>query len=679
MFQRAFLIALLALCSTAMAFKQTSLDLKSRSAGVQIYKDYVGQPDKQGVFEQISLNLPAFKQAEYYRGTWWPYGGNRVFGELLSKKSQEGGIFSILQLESGEYLAVLPLCGDQAYAWFAPQNGKLALRFGHKGTKTIKGDMPVVAWARGRTPYEASHKVWKMATQVPQIKGNMKLREAKKYPEMFNYLGWCSWEQFYRKISDKLLVDSWKALEKSEVPIRYMIVDDGHFDTRTLKPNGKFPNGYKTLAGLRNEKGIKWLGMWHGVLGDAQAVPKNSPPDIKNHMMNVHAGRAIPKANPESIRAFMEYLTAYSKRDDVDFLKVDFCGTVLPFAAGSKNGLPAYFPKDNRNSIPNPTEYTVMYSRIYQEHVGKDFNGLLNCNWHIPHFIFNSGDNNVGRCGPDYKMNVSRARECVYHSFSAMPWLGQIAWGDHDMFHSTDKLAARMMAISKAVSGGPVYLSDHPDHVIPKVVWPLCYQDGRLLGTLAPGAPVSDDVFFNMNDQRIFRTFAPLANKSVAIACYNLQGNGKNASPKLETSITPRFYQEASSMIQPYTGLWSMPKDGLLVYDHQTQTAQKLTKSGLAVSISGFGEKLYQLSPIVNGWSVVGRTDKHLSAAAVKVGKVTNTSLSLRLLEQGPFAIWLASGKPVAQGVTFEAKGNGLFVANLPIKAQPLTLKIMKK
>ncbi|MBK1875989.1 Sip1-related alpha-galactosidase [Pelagicoccus mobilis] len=658
-----------------------SLDLFNKKAGFEILKSYSGTPDREGVLEQYGLKVPAYSQAVYYRGEWWPYGGNRVFGEVLSTKSKEGGIFSILELKDGDYLALLPLCGEQAYAWFAPEGGELKLKLGTKGTAAVDGDLPLVAWARANSPYEAANKVWIQASNAPQIKGYMKMREQKDYPEVFNYLGWCSWEEFKKNISSDLLVGAFKTLEENELPVRYMLVDDGHFSLESLMPKKEtFPSGYKPLTDLRNEDGIRWVGMWHALLGDAKGMGAGDPPELAEAMMEMNNGRWIPKPDEASIRAFMNYLLRQSRADDIDFVKVDFCGTLLPYAGGvSVEKVASDYPDTNEDAIGNPSAMATLFSRIYQETVEDQFDGLLNCNWHVPHFIFNSGECVVGRSGPDYKLTVDRARRSIFNNFSSIPWLGQVSWGDHDMFHSTDKLAVRMMAISKALSGGPTYLSDDPEHIVPEEVWPLCYLDGKLPRPLAPGAPLPDDIFMNQDDQRLFRTMAPLPNDSVAVACFNLLGDGKVASPVLGTRITAEHYSAASGMIQPYGGDWDVPKEGLLVYDFQSGKADRLSEEGYPVELAGFGEYLIQLSPIEKGWSVIGRTDKYLAAATVEVSKRSSKRITVTLPESGPFSIWLETGVPFAKGVTFLDKGNGLFVAGLPVKAESLTLTIERR
>lgn len=62
------------------------------------------------------------------------------------------------------------------------------------------------------------------------------------------------------------------------------------------------------------------------------------------------------------------------------------------------------------------------------------------------------------------------------------------------MFHSSDKVSGRLMALSKAFSGGPVYLSDAPDRILMKNVKPICYEDGKLLRPLAPATVMQRSV-----------------------------------------------------------------------------------------------------------------------------------------------------------------------------------------
>ena len=65
--------------------------------------------------------------------------------------------------------------------------------------------------------------------------------------------------------------------------------------------------------------------------------------------------------------------------------------------------------------------------------------------------------------------------------------------------------------------------------------------------------------------------------------------------------------------------------------------------------LGGFGDRLLQLSPVENGWAVIGRTDKYLAAAAVTAIKATRQSITVKLHESGPLGIWLAEGQELAR------------------------------
>ena len=70
-------------------------------------------------------------------------------------------------------------------------------------------------------------------------------------------------------------------------------------------------------------------------------------------------------------------------------------------------------------------------------------------------------------------------------------------------------------------------------------------------------------------------------------------------------------------MMQPQQKPWTLPVEGVLAYDVMGKTASLLS-DGRVVSMSEFGCVLLQLSPVRNGWSLVGREDKYLPGAAVR-------------------------------------------------------------
>lgn len=166
--------------------------------------------------------------------------------------------------------------------------------------------------------------------------------------------------------------------------------------------------------------------------------------------------------------------------------------------------------------------------------------------------------------------------------------------------------------------------------------------------------------FKQWDDPSLYRAIAPLPNQSAAIAIYNFHDERT-----LSTTITPEDYTHAAAMLQPYQGPWSIPPDGLIAHSWRSGKVERL-EGGKDVTISGFHDRLLQLSPIRHGWSVIGRTNKYLSAAGVDVVEYNDSSIKVNMSEPGTLTVWSSQGKPSATGVDFEQVKEKLYSAQIP-------------
>jgi hypothetical protein len=264
--------------------------------GVKILEDYSSQPNKFGMLKRYELILPEFSRGCYFSGDHhreveWPDGANRIQPWIFDSLKQLGsnnyprrpsnyprvreGLFLLLKLRTGQYLAITPIAGPVTMTWlYIGEDGRLVLNFGTLGTEPVSCDAPLFSWCYSDDIYDACRKAWALAITCKGVAGSTDFRRNKKYPEVFKYLGWCSWENYWWEISEKLLVNVVKQIESSGLPIRYLLVDDGHLDAgrdrklRSFDPNeSKFPNGWGPLLKLRKDDKIKWMGLWHTISG----------------------------------------------------------------------------------------------------------------------------------------------------------------------------------------------------------------------------------------------------------------------------------------------------------------------------------------------------------------------------------------------------------------------------
>ena len=159
------------------------------------------------------------------------------------------------------------------------------------------------------------------------------------------------------------------------------------------------------------------------------------------------------------------------------------------------------------------------------------------------------------RSSPDYNQKDKNKNKCnTYQSFANHLWMGQTVWGDLDMFHTHDKRDVHPMAIARAISGGPVYISDEPSKIVPEVLYPFAYADGKLLRTQAPATLLPESFFIHpFRDRNVFRVVAPLEENVAAIALFNFSEGGQ----ALSGEFNAKDYGHAGELLLPDGTTWT--------------------------------------------------------------------------------------------------------------------------
>lgn len=630
----------------------------SASNGALIERGYAGSPDNAGVLERYAVDLPAYTAGCYF-GDNFPIMGNttgpRVFGDSLAGLSY-GGLFLLLQLKNGGYLAVLPVAGPLAFSWLEPTASGLVLDVGTRGTAEIRGDLPLLAWARATDPYAACARAWETALQIEQIRGNGALRREKTLPEYFHYLGWCSWEQFRHNINEGVLSQAFSDIKASGLPVRWVLIDDGHVANRdnqytSFRPNENFPHGFAPLLATGRQNGIRWLGLWQYMSGYGSLIDPQNDLGLDGHLRDVYISRnrrvlraLLPKSDRRSAEAFFSGLIRPAKEAGFDFVKIDFQG----------------YHFNNYTGTENPVATVQLHYQVVEEICHDSGLGLLNC-LSMNHLrLFNTRYSGVMRASRDYRKDGDAwNKEQTWRAFHNALWLGQTMWLDHDMVHSGDRVAGRLLSVAKALSGGPAYLSDDPRSFYAPNIRPLAFDTGELLRPLAPAAPLPDSLFADpLKTAVAYQVVAPLQGQVAAIGVFNLTVS----EAPVEARITAADYQAASALIQPYSGPWALPAEGLLVFDWDSAETQRLDGE-YRVSVPNYSARLLLVCPIRNGWAVIGRTDKYLSPVGVEVIASDASTLTLRLKESGPLAVWSATGRVQSSEAEFSDAGGGLWRA----------------
>jgi len=638
-----------------------SIDERSARGHVHVAKDLRCGPATDGIFLQRRLRLPAFTHACYYAPfqkyaidpalDLWPEAYNQCHPLPVDDlgRAKRGGLFLILQLADGSYLSLLPVVTARSMSWLRGDGQDLLVETGHWGTDGWSGDVPVLAWASDRNLYRACEKVWRQALAHPQVDGLAAMRSEKKYPEPFRYLGWCSWEEFKWNINEEVLVRTIRDLDASAVPVRWVLVDDGHIDEGrpaelisgdgqngevpiheserrlfSLAANRRFPHGWKPILQARRGSKIQWMGVWLNFNGYWGGIHReNALGSLNDALLETAAGALQPHYDGESSKVFYDAFVGRQQEEGFDFVKVDNQAKNITFYRGL---------------VPNAVQATMNNHRALENAVDRNLTAMINCMAHNNLCAFSSRHSQITRCSEDYKKgDLWRAKHHLNNSFANMLWLGQTVWGDHDMFHSCDEVANGVMARSKAISGGPIYLSDHPDNIRLDHVMPLCFEDGRLLQPLAPAVPLPESAFINTyEDSAAYRIIAPLSHGCAALVAYNLTHPEK----PVHGVISSADYRWAGGMLQQEPLEWELPPGGLLAYDVLNRTAHALNEGPINFTLDHFGDVFFLLCPIKDGLAVIGSEDKILGPQGLEHIEQSSSKVLLTLREEGPILLW---------------------------------------
>ena len=679
------LLAVVSLCATLQA---EPITVTGKATGMVLETLNSAKPGDSGFVVSREVKLPEFEKGAFYRPFTRRNGpggsiarGNRVeavafesLAELEAYKPSQTrrahghvqeGQFILLQLSAGKYLALLPMTSDKANGLFFLEGGKLMLKSGNYGRNAIDGELPLLCWAYGNSPYAATQSVWGQVFESGYVAAQP--RSTKEYPEEpYGYLGWCSWEHYKTKISEKVIANAFHTIEESGAPIRWVMVDDGYLDQqgRMLKSFGvdkkKFPNGWSPITGLKDDEKIKWVGIWRNFGGYMNGVSaKHTMTDLKPHLMKMKKPQIVlPKNTPEASKAFYDKMVGDTKDNGFDFIKVDFHFRTFEHYFGTADPVEAM--RQNNEALENATHEMGI--------------PLLNC---IAQPNINSLQTKYSaltRSSPDYNQKDKDKNKCnTYQSFANHLWMGQTLWGDLDMFHTHDERDVKPMSIARAISGGPVYISDEPSKIKPEVLAPFAYEDGKLLRTSAPATLLPESFFIHpFRDDHVFRVVAPLEDGVAAIALFNFTESGKS----LNGGFTAKDYSHAGELLENGSAR-KVPSEGLLVYDRKSKTVSELG-DGFQAEVANFDGDLFLLYPKRNGWVVIGRADKYLPAAAVDVESVSDKQVSFTLKESGPLLVWSEKGAPKMKGVSFKSVGENLYLADLPVKEGALRLTLSR-
>ncbi|CAK8563451.1 unnamed protein product [Lathyrus sativus] len=445
---------------------------------------------------------------------------------------------------------------------------ELCLESGDVDTKTSSFSHALFISA-GTDPFATIHNAF---AAVRKHLNTFRLRHEKKLPGIVDYFGWCTWDAFYQDVTQEGVEDGLQSLVTGGTPPKFVIIDDGWQsvagdgdDSSSLqrltgiKENANFQNkedpelGIKSIVNIAKEKhGVKFVYVWHAITGYWGGVRPGlemeeygsvmSYPEIsKGVRENEPTWKTDPLAvqglglvNPKKVFSFYDNLHKYLSGAGIDGVKVDVQCVLETLGAG----------------LGGRVEITKQYHQALDASISRNFsdNGCIACMSHNTDALYYSKQTAVVRASDDFypRDPVSHTIHIASVAYNSV-FLGEIMQPDWDMFHSLHP-AAEYHASARAISGGPVYVSDKPGNHDYDLLKKMVLPDGSVLRARLPGRPTADCLF---NDPaRDGVSLLKIWNMNAyggVLGVYNCQGAAWSGTEKKNA-----FHQKDSAAITGY-------------------------------------------------------------------------------------------------------------------------------
>lgn len=303
---------------------------------------------------------------------------------------------------------------------------------------------------------------------------NVPTREERPYPEQLQGFGWCTWNAFYHEVTAEKIIQKMEEFKEKNVIPRWVLIDDGWSQTsdgflQSFEVDRvKFPNGLKALVDEVKSYGVKYVGVWHAVGGYWDGIDKNSDLYKNNRDMffEIPCGFVYPGMTEESAFAFYDKWYTYLSGEGIDFVKVDNQGSLVTKFDYKIRGVGG----------------TANIASALDKAVKKHFDGaIINCMGATLENMLCRPLSLINRNSDDFYPNKPEdfSLHTIQNVYTAV-LQREFHNCDFDMFFSKHYTAVGS-AVIRALSGGPVYVSDEIGNTDESVLSHLCDERGNLV------------------------------------------------------------------------------------------------------------------------------------------------------------------------------------------------------
>lgn len=545
----------------------------------------------------------------------------------------------LVELDGGRIALLMPLVDGHFRASLqGGDDGRLYLR-AETGDSTTTGQaLTGLFVAVGDDPYRL---VAGAATAIVARLQRGRLRRDKEAPPAIDLFGWCTWNAFYHAVSHENVRAGLQSFAAGGVAPAFLIIDDGWLSVTdvplflsrltSFAPNARFGGDLRpTVAMAKGEFGVRQFYVWHALLGywggvDDAAFPRyHIRPVMQTASATMRAvapglsgGSPAGVVQPEAIHRFFNDFHRFLRSQGIDGVKVDSQASLECVG----------------ESVGGRVELLRVYHEALEGAVQTHFRGsVINCMSCSNDMIFSTLNSTLTRTSDDFWPDRPASHGMhLYANAVVSLFFGDYIHPDWDMFESAHATGA-FHAAGRAISGGPVYVSDKPGEHDFAVLRKLVLSDGTIPRAREIGRPTRDCLFRDV------------AREDALLKIFN-----RNAGSGIVGAFNARYHAEAAERA-PVQGqvcpadVEGLEGDDFAVYAHAAGTLARCRREEtLDVTLEELAFELFTIVPVDRGVAPVGLADKYNSGGAVvRQGWNLPGDYEVELRDGGAFLAWCA-------------------------------------
>lgn len=400
------------------------------------------------------------------------------------------------------------------------ENPVAQFRIGAELFKELHG--PFLAIGTSSHPIDAVDNAYAFAHKTGAI--SVLMRDQREYPEMFEKFGWCSWNAFYQEPTSEKIYKKLDEFKEKNIPVHWVLIDDGWSPTEDLKllsfkeNREKFPEGFKEcIRRIKEDYGVKQVGVWHtihaywaGIHPDSELFREHKDEIMFSRLFD----RYIPINKIYEQFKFWDEWHEYLEECGVDFVKVD-----------NQASDDVYIEQDSLVRGMRVSHAALELS------VDKHFDGkIINCMGMDMANVLNRPHTAISRNSDDFYPDrengfAMHLQQNVYNAI----WHSQIYHCDYDMWWS-GKADPVQSGLLRAISGGPIYISDAIGETDPEGIKPVVGEDGEIYRLDGYAKPTEDCIYRDCKGKNSIQKTFNFKKDMFALALFNISGERQISS-----------------------------------------------------------------------------------------------------------------------------------------------------